>query len=200
MKREYLLDGDFFDVNYFAFISFIQQALYLTNELAPYYAYVTVHIWLSRGNHYLIQCDELVDFSEVQNKNKNALCSLGAMQKFMPITDNVIYEFKALGCDDIFLKESWGDDQLFESLCSYVTYPTQEPVENAKFQSSNQTIVIPDKVEEVKEPAQKASESKDDDVEEEQEESPSEPEYLYHPDSRPVIHINDPSFFFNITG
>ena len=53
-----VLDDDLFETSYYANVNFIQQALYIANEEAPLYSLIKVHILLSRGNHFLIQCDE----------------------------------------------------------------------------------------------------------------------------------------------
>lgn len=130
LDKTNILEDSVFEDSFFAYVDFIQQALYIAHEEAPIYSLVKVHVWLSRGNHFLIQCDEFVDFEQTQNSQMNALCSLQTMQKFMPITDNVIFEFKAIDCLDKDVKAAWENDELYESLCSYIPKSSKHTVQD----------------------------------------------------------------------
>ena len=65
----------------------------------------------------------------------------------MPISDNVVFEFKAMPCHDEDLKENWGDDEMYDALCSNVSEPfIQSQDKFGNFFSTNQTIDIPDRI------------------------------------------------------
>lgn len=106
-----------------------------------------------------------------------------------------------------------GTPEDFKQACSYIggegedesqhgpwAQPSHGPGNGNHYSSTTQTITIADKVKAVKDDSKNNDGDDDDGEDQNGNEIPPVPIFEKFKDSRPVIYVNDPSFFFNITG
>lgn len=62
---------------------------YFVNRWVPNYTKLHVIVYIKKGNHFFIQCDDKVAVDDDDELRSNVLCSLDSLQKIMPRSDNV---------------------------------------------------------------------------------------------------------------